>query len=58
MEFYWNNGTIDDFLSKMQTYFDPEIGFTLMNWKESWLLNPSLNIISIDWDPQNLNSNA
>jgi aminopeptidase N len=47
--FGWSNGTIDDFLGKMQTHFDNP-NFTLNDWKQSWLLTPSLNTMEIEWD--------
>ena len=44
----------------MQKYFDPkqQLDFTLAKWKESWLLNPSLNLISIDWNPNDTSTTA
>lgn len=53
----WKNTTIDDFLGKMQPYFNIK-DFTLDDWKNSWLLTPSLNTVSIEWDPTNLSPDA
>jgi aminopeptidase N len=45
-DFGWKNGTIDDFLGKMSKQFTiPD--FTLDDWKKSWLLTPSLNVVSV-----------
>jgi len=56
-EFGWKNATIDDFLNKMQKYFTIT-DFTLDDWKESWLLTPSLNTVSIEWDNTDLSDSA
>jgi aminopeptidase N len=57
--FGWSNGTIDDFISAIEPYFSsPAPEYTLDVWKTTWLLTPSLNILTIDWDPQALEVNA
>lgn len=36
----------------MQKYF-PSEDFTLDEWKQSWLLTPSPNFVTVEWDPNN-----
>lgn len=55
--FGWGNGTIDDFLGKMQLYFFNS-KFTLDDWKQSWLLTPSLNEVSVGWSPSDSSPKA
>lgn len=50
-QFAWSNGTIDDFLANIEPYFvSPDSEYTLDVWKESWLLTPSLNVLTYTWD--------
>jgi aminopeptidase N len=56
-EFGWKNATIDDFLGKMQAYFE-NTSFTLDDWKDSWLLTPSLNTGYVEWDPSDASPKA
>lgn len=58
-QFGWSNGTIDDFLGQMEPFFtSPTPDYTLQVWKEMWLLTASLNVLTIDWNPQSSGPNA
>lgn len=52
-----DNATIDDFLIEMKAFFD-ESNFTLAEWKDMWILTPSLNVITPKWDPLSVSSRA
>lgn len=41
----------------MQKYFTIT-DFSLNDWKNSWLLTPSLNVVSVQWDPNNTSPTA
>lgn len=41
----------------MQKYFTIQT-FTLDEWKKSWLLAPSLNTVSVDFDPSDISDEA
>jgi aminopeptidase N len=57
--FAWSNGTIDDFLAAMSKYFTkPAADYSLDLWKQMWLLEPSLDVLSVEWDPSDISTTA
>lgn len=59
--YIWSNGTIDNFLSAMSIDFvdpSPNKNYSLDLWKQDWLLTPSLNVVTINWNPDSTSSTA
>jgi aminopeptidase N len=53
----WSNSTIDDLLASMGKFFDnPSIA--LSEWNQMWLLLPSLNVLTVDWDPNSISATS
>ena len=60
-DFGFKNATIDDFITSMSAYFIPSpaiAGYTIQNWRDTWLLTPSLNVLVPSWDPTITSGNA
>lgn len=41
----------------MSKYFENK-DFTLDEWQQSWLLTPSVNVLTATWDPSDKKANA
>ena len=52
--FSFANATIDDFVTSMTPYFKPNPtipNYTIQDWKDTYLLTPSMNVLEVLWDP-------
>ena len=50
VKYPWKNTTIDEFLAELSPFFPTKYPFTLDEWKQIWILEPSLNILTVEWD--------
>ena len=60
-QFGFKNATIDDFFTAMTPFFKPTptiSDYTIANWKQDWILTPSLNVLNVSWDPSITVGNA
>lgn len=57
--FGFKNATADDFLNSMSPYFKPNVAdYTINFWRDTWLLAPSFNVLSVEWDPNSTSTTA